>query len=92
LKVADNPSVAMKYGDFGSKIQEGISSFFTRTPGSKEPIEVARLIADIVDQPPGKRKLWTAIGMESGQSVVEAINDSTIQFSKRVQDSLGIYS
>jgi NAD(P)-dependent dehydrogenase (short-subunit alcohol dehydrogenase family) len=92
VKVADNPSVAMRYGEHGSKIQQGINNFFTRTPDSNEPIEVARLIAKIVDQPSGQRKLWTAIGIESGQATVDAINESTIQFSKRMQDALGIHA
>jgi NAD(P)-dependent dehydrogenase (short-subunit alcohol dehydrogenase family) len=89
---ADTPSVANNYGEFGSKIKQGIRTMFTHTQQSREPIEVAHLIAEIIDSPREKRKLWTAIGIESGQPFVEAINESTYQFSQRVQNALGIYS
>ena len=90
LIAADTPSVVMRYGESGSKIKQGIHNLFTRPPGRREPIEVARLIAEIVDKPPDQRKLWTAIGIGWGQSYVDAINDSTLQYSKRVQSALGI--
>ncbi|MEP7377301.1 MAG: SDR family oxidoreductase [Chitinophagaceae bacterium] len=58
----DNPTMAVNYGEFGSKIEEGIHQLFAHTPESREPIEVAQLITELVDTPKEQRKLWTTIG------------------------------
>ena len=88
----DNPFAAQKYGEFESKIKQGIVNLFAHTPESPEPAEVARLIAEIIETPQDQRKLWTAIGIGAGQPLVEGINESTHQFSRHVQGALGIYS
>lgn len=89
---ADNPSAEQKYGEFGSKIKQGIGYLFANTPESPDPIEVAHLIAEIMEAPHQERKLWTAIGLGAGQPAVEGINESTHQFSSHVQSALGMHS
>lgn len=92
LVPADNPDAAQNYGAFGLTIEQGIGYLFTPTPQSPDPIEVAHLIAGLVDQSKGERKVWSAIGLGGGQPTVEGINSTTEQLSLHVQGALGIIS
>ena len=90
LMPVDNISAAKPYGNFEAKLKSGIGYLFAPAPGSREPQEVAELIATMIETPHGKRHTFTAIGIGDGQPALEAINESTEKFSRQVQDMLGI--
>jgi NAD(P)-dependent dehydrogenase (short-subunit alcohol dehydrogenase family) len=86
----DNAATSEKYGEYGSKIKQGIGHLFAATPQSPDPQQVADLIANIITMPAGRKNLWNPIGIGGGQPAVAGINESTTQFSQVVQNALGI--
>jgi NAD(P)-dependent dehydrogenase (short-subunit alcohol dehydrogenase family) len=89
---ADSSLVTKHHGEFESRMKQCIRNLFTQTRECREPGEVAHLIAEIVDAPRDRRRLWTTIGMGVGEVYIDAINENTHQFSQRVQHLLGIQS
>jgi short-subunit dehydrogenase len=86
----DNPDAANLYGATGASIKEEIEKIFAESPESPDPEIVANLVGEIIGTPKGQRALWTAIGVGSIQPTVEAMNTSTGDFSKGIQNYLGI--
>ncbi|WP_179412702.1 SDR family oxidoreductase [Mucilaginibacter sp. E4BP6] len=86
----ENEAAVKGYGEYGEKIKQGIGYLFAATPESPDPQDVADLLAEIVNTPRGERKQWTAIGIGAGQPAVDGINESIGEFSKSVQNALGI--
>jgi NAD(P)-dependent dehydrogenase (short-subunit alcohol dehydrogenase family) len=83
-------SAVRSYGEHGAQIKEGIEKVFVKTPESPDPQIVADVIARVINTPQGQRDMWNVIGMGGLEPTVEAINNSTGEFSKGVQTSLGI--
>jgi NAD(P)-dependent dehydrogenase (short-subunit alcohol dehydrogenase family) len=88
---AGEPLSPLKYNESVSEIEQSIHRLFTHTSES-DPREVAEIITKIIDTPPGKRKLWTQVGIKLGEVYVDFINESIYLYSQRMQSLLGISS
>lgn len=82
--VPANPSAADQYGDDMINYTKAVFKYFEPTEASRDPQEVADVIADLIVTPKRERKLWSLIGAGPLTGTIDNINSSIHQLIETI--------
>ncbi|MCF2446553.1 SDR family oxidoreductase [Dyadobacter sp. CY345] len=88
--IPDNPDVINQYGEDMINYTKGVFQYFEPSESSRDPQEVADLIADIIDTPQGKRALTNMIGAGPLGDAISEINHSIQNLVETILGNRGV--
>jgi NAD(P)-dependent dehydrogenase (short-subunit alcohol dehydrogenase family) len=90
VQLAENAEVYVEYGEVGRLAQRFVEDFplLLLPDNGGDPQEVAELIGELIDLPPGERPLRTPIGTFTGR--LQFLNQSLSSVQSQVLPSLGL--
>ncbi|MBE9461681.1 SDR family NAD(P)-dependent oxidoreductase [Dyadobacter subterraneus] len=85
-----NPSAAKYYSEDMKGYEKQVFQYFEPTEDSRDPKEIAECIADLIETPQGKRKLWTLVGAGPLEEPVGQINTAIKGLTDTVLNARGV--
>ena len=88
--IPDNPDAIKQYGEDMINYTNAVFQYFEPTSSSRDPGEVAHLIAEIIETPSEKRALTNVIGAGPLGEVITSINNSIQNLVETILNARGV--
>ncbi|GLU53662.1 short-chain dehydrogenase/reductase [Dyadobacter frigoris] len=85
-----NPDSEMFYGTSMQKFKERVMTTFTPGPSNPDPVEVADVIAGLIDLQKGQRQLWTIVNGGPLAESISHVNRSIQQIVDTILQAAGV--